>query len=65
MNNSSSKKVSKKSSKEEEKTIVRPIQQTPPPQVFAFASSANMVPPEPSRIPHPEFKDGYEDGELI
>lgn len=30
----------------------------------AFASSASMVPPDASKIPHPSFHDQFDDGEL-
>jgi hypothetical protein len=30
----------------------------------AYASSASMVAPDPSKIPHPNFGDDFDDGEI-
>ena len=34
------------------------------PSVGAYASSASMVAPDPSKLPHPCFYDDFDDGEL-
>jgi len=34
------------------------------PSVGAYASSASMVAPDPSKVPHPCFYDDFDDGEL-
>lgn len=31
--------------------------------LVAYASSARMVPPDSSKVPHPAFNDGFDDGE--